>query len=211
LRLHVGRSALERGIDIEGVGYRNYQCFEANMPFVLRFLIDRDIPGCCWLEAPANTYSIRSRVEKVSSCQLEIDIVYDSLVAHQPDGPWLRIAPYRILSFDIECAGRKGIFPEPEIDPVIQIANVVTLQGSSVPLVKNIFVLSTCSAIPGSAILSFEREGDLLEAWSRFVREVDPDLITGYNIANFDIPYLIKRAKALMVRNFTLLGRVKGK
>jgi hypothetical protein len=35
-----------------------------------------------------------------------------------------QIAPFRILSFDIECAGRKGIFPEPEHDPVIQIANV---------------------------------------------------------------------------------------
>ena len=37
----------------------------------------------------------------------------------------LQVAPLRILSFDIECAGRKGIFPEPEKDPVIQIANMV--------------------------------------------------------------------------------------
>ncbi len=36
-----------------------------------------------------------------------------------------QIAPLRILSFDIECAGRKGVFPEPEKDPVIQIANMV--------------------------------------------------------------------------------------
>jgi DNA polymerase delta subunit 1 len=46
-------------------------------------------------------------------------------------GEWQKIAPFRILSFDIECAGRKGIFPEPEMDPVIQIANVVTVQGQS--------------------------------------------------------------------------------
>jgi DNA polymerase family B, exonuclease domain len=30
---------------------------------------------------------------------------------------------------DIECAGRKGVFPEAEHDPVIQIANLVTRQG----------------------------------------------------------------------------------
>jgi DNA polymerase delta subunit 1 len=35
----------------------------------------------------------------------------------------------RILSYDIECAGRKGIFPEPEHDPVIQIAAMVQVQG----------------------------------------------------------------------------------
>jgi DNA polymerase elongation subunit (family B) len=40
------------------------------------------------------------------------------------------MAPLRILSFDIECAGRKGIFPEATIDPVIQIANMVTRQGT---------------------------------------------------------------------------------
>jgi DNA polymerase elongation subunit (family B) len=41
------------------------------------------------------------------------------------------MAPLRILSFDIECAGRKGIFPEPDKDPVIQIASVVKVQGKN--------------------------------------------------------------------------------
>ena len=50
-------------------------------------------------------------------------------MSHTPEAEWLKIAPLRILSFDIECAGRKGIFPEPKVDPVIQIANVVTIQG----------------------------------------------------------------------------------
>ena len=39
-----------------------------------------------------------------------------------------------------------------------------------------------------------------IQAWSDFVQEVDPDIITGYNIINFDIPYLLNRAKALKVR-----------
>jgi hypothetical protein len=30
---------------------------------------------------------------------------------------------------DIECAGRQGAFPEAKRDPVIQIANYVTVQG----------------------------------------------------------------------------------
>ena len=35
----------------------------------------------------------------------------------------------RIFSYDIECAGRKGVFPEAEHDPVIQIACMVQNQG----------------------------------------------------------------------------------
>ncbi len=41
-----------------------------------------------------------------------------------------------------------------------------------------------------------------------FVREADPDIITGYNINNFDLPYLINRARHLCVKNFPFLGRV---
>ncbi len=41
------------------------------------------------------------------------------------------------------------------------------------------------------------------------MREVDPDVITGYNICNFDTPYLLDRAKHLKRTNFNFLGRIK--
>jgi len=83
-----------------------------------------------WIELPAGQYSIR-KTNKVSSCQLEVDIKWDKLISHAPEEQWSAMAPFRILSFDIECAGRKGTFPDAKIDPVIQIANMVTRQGKS--------------------------------------------------------------------------------
>lgn len=38
------------------------------------------------------------------------------------------------------------------------------------------------------------------QSWAEFLRTVDPDIITGYNIQNFDFPYLLNRAAALKVR-----------
>lgn len=38
----------------------------------------------------------------------------------------------------------------------------------------------------------------------------DPDVITGYNITNFDLPYLLNRANALKVEAFPHLGRIMG-
>ena len=64
----------------------------------------------------------------MSRCQIEVDVSWENFISHEPEGEWSTIAPIRILSFDIECAGRKGIFPEPEKDPVIQIANMVIKQ-----------------------------------------------------------------------------------
>jgi len=48
-----------------------------------------------------------------------------------------------------------------------------------------------------------------VQRWAQFVREVDPDIITGYNIQNFDLSYLLTRAKHLHVDDFCYLGRVK--
>ena len=48
----------------------------------------------------------------------------------------------------------------------------------------------------------------MLEKWTAFVNEVDPDVVIGYNIANFDLPYLLDRAKALKAGDFPFLGRI---
>ncbi|VVA97109.1 unnamed protein product [Arabis nemorensis] len=119
------------------------------------------------------------------------------------------MAPFRVLSFDIECAGRKGHFPEPKHDPVIQVANIVTLQGENVPFVRNVMTLKSCDPIEGANVMSFEIEREVLLAWRDFIREVDPDIIIGYNICKFDIPYLIERAATLGISEFPFLGRVK--
>ena len=49
----------------------------------------------------------------------------------------------------------------------------------------------------------------MLQKWRDFVEKVDPDVIIGYNIANFDLPYLLDRAKALKANQFPYLGRLK--
>ena len=72
----------------------------------------------------------------MSRCQIEVDVSWEDFISHEPEGEWSTIAPIRILSFDIECAGRKGIFPEPDKDPVIQIANMIIKQVSESVLVK---------------------------------------------------------------------------
>jgi DNA polymerase delta subunit 1 len=69
--------------------------------------------------------------------------------------------------------------------------------------------LNTCSHIVGSQVISFEDESELLAHWRDFVEEVDPDVIIGYNIANFDLPYLMDRARNLELQRFPYLGRLK--
>ena len=46
-------------------------------------------------------------------------------------------------------------------------------------------------------------------AWQKFFVTVDPDIVIGYNITQFDIHYLLERASTLKLNNFPYLGRVK--
>ena len=49
----------------------------------------------------------------------------------------------------------------------------------------------------------------MLTNWRKFIEEVDPDMVIGYNIGNFDFPYLLDRADALDVsQEFAFLGRI---
>ena len=71
-----------------------------------------EIPGASWVELPKGTYSVRPDSKKRSRCQLELDVFFNHMKSHPCKGEWNKVAPLRILSFDIECAGRKGHFPE---------------------------------------------------------------------------------------------------
>ena len=172
---------LENGITVQPYGLRGYSAYESNIDFEIRFMIDTKVVGCNWIECPGSKYRLRrpsfttdpnpSKLTPVSYCQIELDVSWEDFISHAPEGEWQKIAPFRILSFDIECAGRKGIFPEPEMDPVIQIANMVVCQGEKDPFVRNVFTLSTCAPIVGSNVIAFpchsssernRKEGDLL-------------------------------------------------
>ncbi|KAF8542192.1 DNA polymerase delta catalytic subunit [Trichophaea hybrida] len=183
-----------------------------NIQYVMRFMVDTKVSGMSWIEAPAGAYELLSSNDLVSTCQIEAQVSYKNLIAHSTDGEYAKMAPLRILSFDIECAGRKGIFPEANHDPIIQIANVVTRYGENKPFIRNVFCLDTCSLIINTQLFEFGNEKEMLLEWKNFLQQADPDVIIGYNTANFDMPYLLDRAKHLGATNFpywTRLSNVK--
>lgn len=81
--------------------------------------MDSDVVGCNWIECPAGKYFLRDKENSSASdlkrppiktrSQIELDVSWEEFISHQPEGEWSKVAPFRILSFDIECAGRKGI------------------------------------------------------------------------------------------------------
>ena len=100
-------------------------------------------------------------------------------------------------------------FPEVLGDEIIQIGTAVQRFGTELPVLKHIITLDTCDPIPGAVVEQYKTEREVILAWIRFVKRLDPDLISGYNIFGFDFSYLYHRAEDLgLKREIDSLGRV---
>lgn len=77
------------------------------MPFALRFMADLNISGGSWVELPGGSYKLASPTALRTYCQVEVFVPWDKIVSHPAEGAYSKLAPLRILSIDIECAGRK--------------------------------------------------------------------------------------------------------
>lgn len=68
------RSALETGIEVPKLGAKQFLTYESNILFVLRCMIDSNIVGANWIELPAGTYKMLDEKERVSHCQIEVEV-----------------------------------------------------------------------------------------------------------------------------------------
>ncbi|KAM0687236.1 DNA-directed DNA polymerase delta, partial [Conglomerata obtusa] len=193
------KTFLESGMIVLGKRYR-FKIFESNVAFVMRFMIDYDITGMCYMR-----FKHHESIENVYCYSIKANV--NDLIVVKGESEFNKLPKLKILSFDIECIGKGDAFPNAKEDPVIQIGNTICYSNTEEVVQKDIFCLKKCGLIPGANVHSFENENDLLLEWSKYFVRLDPDIITGYNIKNFDFPYLLERAEKLKLNEFSFLAR----
>ncbi|KAG0418860.1 DNA polymerase delta catalytic subunit, partial [Dictyocoela roeselum] len=140
------------------------------------------------LKTSHETINIKTPARKI----LKIKTNYSNIIPIPLEGEYSLLPKMKILSFDIEVLTEKNIFPDAKRDPIIQIGNTISY-GSEKR--QAIFCYKECAPIPGVAVYNFESEIEMIRAWGDYVQTEDPDIIIGYNIKDFDIPYILARAK----------------
>jgi DNA polymerase elongation subunit (family B) len=115
-----------------------------------------------------------------------------------------------------------GNFPQAtnNKDQIIQIGTVFSYYGESEPYYKHMITLNGCekiSALNDVVIQSYKSERNVVLAWTKLIQEMNPDVITGYNINGFDFEYMYLRAKKIeeltkipLVDNFMKLSKIIG-
>jgi DNA polymerase I len=158
--------------------------YEADILFSYRFMIDHGLGGFAWIRTEesngASTQTVQTdkkiKLSKIEPIKKDVD------------------APLKIMAFDIECiALERGTLPDARTDPVIMISAVFSEPHNG----KESLVLGTRS---DEGVVSFGSEKEMLEGFIDIVKDYDPDIITGYNVNNFDLPYIIDRMRQNKVR-----------
>jgi DNA polymerase elongation subunit (family B) len=103
--------------------------------------------------------------------------------------------------------------PKLKGDSIIQIGTTVHRYGSDEIVFKHIVTLKSCTDINGALVEARSDEADVLRAWKMMLQELDPDILTGYNIFGFDMKYIADRARELGIYDEFVegLGRLKGR
>ena len=104
--------------------------------------------------------------------------------------------------------------PFVEGDTVTFIGSTFMRLGEKEQYLNNMIVLNSCSDcpdVPNCEIETYEKEKDVLLAWTRMIQREDPDIVIGYNIFGFDYKFMIERAEELGCKaKFLQLGRLLG-
>jgi len=196
--------------NLPSIGLSKYEfaIYESKLDPLLRFMHERDLKSVGFVKLLPKKYKI---IGNVTSNDINVSVEWDQTFFHDND----EILKLKVASFDIECKPEDGIsFPQPENpgDMVIQIGTTFNYYGTPDCYYKHIITLDTCDKIDGVDVESYKTEKEVLLAWTKLIQRTNPDIITGYNIFQFDFMYLKKRAKFLGIeKEFAKIGRILNK
>ncbi|MCD6381579.1 MAG: ribonuclease H-like domain-containing protein [Candidatus Aenigmarchaeota archaeon] len=167
--------------------------YEADILFKYRFMIDNKIHGLDWIEVEGKktfTQTVKCPVIEIEKLK-RLDKTENS--------------EFKYLSFDIECLPTETTRPlDPKKDPIIMISLAFRPEYKGK---KNLVLLT--KSVNEKNVISFIDEKEMLEKFLEIIDEYDPDIITGYNIEGFDLPYVAERLKFYKLPS--TLGRANDK
>jgi len=148
------------------------ESLEDDIRYSMRYLIDNNMSPCGWHEIEAE--------QTKNIMEAQVDKVYTAK-SFPKSAEKTEVPQLRVLGFSTIAYSPKGA-PKPEKDPVV-IISVASNTGEKLQFgAKN------------------SDDKPVLEAFVKYVRDFDPDIIVGYGTNRQDWPYLTVRAKKLGVK-----------
>lgn len=154
---------------------------EADIMFKYRFMADHGLKGMQW---------IRFSGSRTPATTVKVSGYYaDSIEPEEK----IENAELRFMAVDIECLSTDTTKPmDAKRDPIVMISLAFHPDHKE----KKSTVL-VAKPVKEDDAIGFQDEKSMLEGFLKIIDEYDPDVLTGYNINGFDIPFLLERLKKL--------------
>lgn len=201
---------IRKPINVIGVGIIKLKIHEQDASPILQFTSYRDISTAGWCDFAGKKVHPD---EQKTLCDHEYKVKWKNCKPNKKN----TVASPLIMGFDIEVnSTNPSAMPKAEKpgDKIFQVSCVLFRHGDDEKNMEK-YLLSLGEPDPKTTgedveIYMYETEHDLLIGYTEFIQEKNPNVIVGYNILNFDIPYMIDRAKMnYCIDSFDQQGFVK--
>jgi len=201
---------IRKPINVIGVGIIKLKMHEQDASPILQFTSYRNISTAGWCDFAGKKVHPD---EQKTLCHHEYKVKWKNFKPNKKN----TVASPLIMGFDIEVnSTNPSAMPKAEKpgDKVFQVSCVLFRHGDDEKNMEK-YLLTLGEPDPKTTgedveIYMYETEHDLLIGYTEFIQEKNPNVIVGYNILNFDIPYMIDRAKMnYCIDSFDQQGFVK--
>ena len=210
---------IKKPIYIPGIGVINLKVHELDANPVLQFMCIKKIKPASWFSFKGE--KITDEDEKASFCQHEYTAKYQTCKPVDKN----TVAAPLIMGFDIEVnSTNPNIAPQSFVqgDKVFQISCVLCRNGEDEKTYEKYIlslnkskekIIDLIQPTVGEDVIIrlYQTESELLCGFTDLVCEKNPQILCGYNIFSFDIPYMYDRSKlTASIANFDQLSFIKG-
>ncbi|AAV50591.1 B-family DNA polymerase [Acanthamoeba castellanii mimivirus] len=184
-------SILARPLEAKGLTNKPmlYQRYESNIEPHIRFMHINNLSSCGWASIDKDKLK---KIPEYSNCDYSFSVNWKDVKPSNNDD---RMAPFKIMGYDIECVSCDQNFPQAErpSDKIIQIGITMYRYGSMKCYEQHILTLKKCAPIEGVNVECYKKEKGLLRGFAKKIAELRPDFKTGYNNFGFDDKYIYDR------------------
>ncbi|WP_256544646.1 DNA-directed DNA polymerase [Halobellus inordinatus] len=179
-----------------------FEHYEADILFPNRLLIDKDVKS--GIRVPERRLGDGGDGGDDSDGKADaIQIPHDEIEPVEVE------APLRVNTFDIEVDDRSG-FPEDGEEPIVCLTSHDSERDEYIAWLYDAPEAAAGVDSPDDLdayeplredtdidVRSFEREDAMLDAFLTYIEGTDPDVLTGWNFEDFDMPYLLDRMEVI--------------
>lgn len=192
--------------------------YEANIDPIRKLFTVTDCNFCSWLnvsgeEIPYDSEFRISTPGTEAKPIREMKISYKNMkqIRSKESESWFTFP--RIVAFDIETYtdNHKAMPESLNTKHVCNIISCIYYEiGNIQSRKKYVFVLGDSDPVEGAEVICVDTEVEMIEAFCKLIIDLDPEIISGYNIFAYDYPYLDNRLKTKL-KDWMPMGRIMNK